>query len=133
MWLPKYLKSPVSQHPLAVNLLTGTKHCWNLGGSTFILFFHHYEISWVRKKFLLLIYETLGHFVNRFIADDKYLLHKKKNFPQSLQTHLSKKVSNFSEFLIAYLDTTILNDFKKKLHHIAWVFPKLLTSKDVVF
>ena len=38
-WLEKSLKSPVSEHPLIVNILKGPKHCRNLQGSTFIILF----------------------------------------------------------------------------------------------
>ena len=38
-----------SEHPLAISLLTGTTHCWNLHGNTFMLFFHQYEINLVGK------------------------------------------------------------------------------------
>ena len=37
MCLLEFPKSPVSEYPLTVNVLTGPKHCWNLNGSTFIL------------------------------------------------------------------------------------------------
>ena len=38
-WLEKSLKSPVSEHPLIVNILKGPKHCRNLQDSTFIILF----------------------------------------------------------------------------------------------
>ena len=43
------LKSPASEHPLAVNVLMYLKHCWNLHGTTFILSCHKSEINWVGK------------------------------------------------------------------------------------
>ena len=42
-WLLKCLKSPVSEHLWTVNMLKGPKHCLNLHGSTFAIFFEHYK------------------------------------------------------------------------------------------
>ena len=39
----KCLKSPVSEHPVTVNMLMGPKHMWNLHDSTVIIIFHPYE------------------------------------------------------------------------------------------
>ena len=39
----KCVKGPVSENPLAVNVLTSPKNCWNLQKSTFILLFHYFE------------------------------------------------------------------------------------------
>ena len=41
MWLDKYLKSPVSEHPSTINMQKRHKHCLNIQDSTFIKFFHH--------------------------------------------------------------------------------------------
>ena len=42
-WVDHSLKSAVSEHPLAVNMLNGYKHFRNLHDSTFIIFFEHSE------------------------------------------------------------------------------------------
>ena len=42
-WLVKYLKSPLSEDHLRGNLLSGSKHCFNMNGSTFTKFIDHYE------------------------------------------------------------------------------------------
>ena len=39
--LNKCLKSLVSKYCWTVNMLNGSKHCWNLHNSTFIIFFYH--------------------------------------------------------------------------------------------
>ena len=39
MWLDKYLKSPISEHPWTINMLKSSKHLQNLHESTFIKFF----------------------------------------------------------------------------------------------
>ena len=41
---------PVSEHPSAVNILTGFKHRWSMQKSTFILHFHHSDIDIARKR-----------------------------------------------------------------------------------
>ena len=47
--LDKCLKSLLLEHHLAVNMLKGTKHLWNLHDSTFVRFLHHYEENLLRK------------------------------------------------------------------------------------
>ena len=48
-WLDHSLKNNVSEHPLTVNMLNSTKHLYNLHESTFIIFFHHSERTWLEK------------------------------------------------------------------------------------
>ena len=48
--LLKCIKGLVSENPLAVNVLTSPKNCWNLQKSTFNLLSHHFEPAWVRKS-----------------------------------------------------------------------------------
>ena len=45
--IPKSLlpKGPVSEHPAAVNVLTGPQNCWNLQESNFIPLFHDFELE----------------------------------------------------------------------------------------
>ena len=47
--LLKCLKSPVSEHLWTVNMLKGPKHCINLKGSIFVIFFDHSERKSARK------------------------------------------------------------------------------------
>ena len=51
-WLDHSLKSAVSQHPLAINMLKGRKHLWNLHQSTFFVFFDHSYWKWLGKYLL---------------------------------------------------------------------------------
>ena len=37
MWLLERIKTPVSEHPLEINVLGGPKHCWILNDSIFLL------------------------------------------------------------------------------------------------
>ena len=48
-WLDHFLKSVVSEYPLAVNMLKGPKDLWNLHESTFIICFDHSDLKWLRK------------------------------------------------------------------------------------
>ena len=43
-------KSLTSEQLSVINLLTGSKHCLNLHGTTIILFFHESGINWAGKS-----------------------------------------------------------------------------------
>ena len=49
-WLLKRLKGLASEDHAVINVLTGSKHCWNQHGTTIILFFHAFGIYWVGKS-----------------------------------------------------------------------------------
>ena len=51
-WLLKRLKSLPSEHHSLMNVLTGSKHCWNQHGTTITLFSRHFEVIWVGKGHL---------------------------------------------------------------------------------
>ena len=52
---------------------------------------------------------------------------------QTIQIHLSQEPTIFSDFFSAFFESTLhLEHFQKKLTLIAYVFPKLLTTKDVL-
>ena len=52
---------------------------------------------------------------------------------QTIQMHLSQKQNIFSEFFSAFLESALnLEHFQKKMTLIAYVFPKLPTTKDVL-
>ena len=60
---------------------------------------------WVKfsvEKFLLVICNILGLFVNTLTADDKYSLLKKDNLTQTIQMQLSEKQKTFSEFFVHF-------------------------------
>ena len=69
---------------------------------------------------LLVICETLGHFVITLTANGKYSLHYRKNLPQVLQMQLSKKQTFFLTLLLYFWD---LNQILKILKNIwaSWV------------
>ena len=52
---------------------------------------------------------------------------------QTIQMHLSRKQKSFSEFSHAFFESALsLEHFKKKMTLIAYVFPKLPTTKNVL-
>ena len=58
----------------------------------------------------------LGQFVNSLTADDKYSRQNRENFLQEIQMQLSQKPKTFTQFFIAFLDSTSSFEyFKKKM------------------
>ena len=52
---------------------------------------------------------------------------------QTLQTHLSQKQNIFSQLFSAFFESALNFElFQKKMPLIAYVFPKLPTTKDVL-
>ena len=52
---------------------------------------------------------------------------------QTIQMHLSRKQKVFSEFFAAFFEFALnFKQFEKKMTLIAYVFPKLPTTKDVL-
>ena len=52
---------------------------------------------------------------------------------QTIQMHLSQKQKSFSEFSCAFFESALsLENFQKKMTLIAYVFPKLTTTKNVL-
>ena len=52
---------------------------------------------------------------------------------QKFQMHLPQKENNFSEFISPFFESALnLEHFQKKMTLIAYLFPKLPTTKDVL-
>ena len=52
---------------------------------------------------------------------------------QTIQMNLSQKAKIFSEFFSAFFESALnFEHFQKKMTLIAYVFPKLRTTKDVL-
>ena len=85
-----------------MNVLTGSKHCWNQHGTTITLFSHYFEVNLVCKKSPSVWYEILRLFVNALTADDKYSVSIIQDLPQHFQTLLSQKQKTFSDFLLHF-------------------------------
>ena len=78
-WLGKCLESPISEHPVTVNMLKVSKHLLNLYDSTYIIFSVtlgkvNYKIS------LLVIFEILALFITSLAPDDKDFLRNRSPF-----------------------------------------------------
>ena len=51
-----------------------------------------------------------------------------------MQMHLSQKQSIFSEFFAVFFESALnLEHFQKKMTLVAYLFPKLPTTKDVLW
>ena len=83
-----------------MNVLKGSKHCWNGDGTTINLFFHEFEVDWVGKS---LLESDLKSQNSLYTTDDKYSRRNMQNFPQQLETPLSQKQKTFCGFFIAFL------------------------------
>ena len=85
------------------------------------------------KKSLLYKWKFFRPFLNTFTANYKYSLNSKDKWNQTIQTHLSQKQNNFSQFFSSFFESSLnFEDFQKKMALIAYVFPKLPTTKDVL-
>ena len=85
------------------------------------------------QKSLLDTWKFFTPFLNTFTANDKYFLISKDKWMQTIQMHLSEKQKFFSEFFSAFFESALnFEHFQKKMTLIAYVFPKLPTTKDVL-
>ena len=102
---------------------------------------HFYHIHWSMwrqlswKKSLLVIWKILGLFVNILTVNAEYSILNRDNLMQPIRKQLYKKQKSFSELSLPSLKSghfEVLNIFKKKMNLIAYVLPKLQTSKERV-
>ena len=85
------------------------------------------------QQSLLHIWKLFRPFLNTLTADDKYSLISKDKWMQTIQMHLSQKQNIFSEFFSAFFESPLnFEDFQKKMTLIAYWFPKLPTTIDVL-
>ena len=81
----------------------------------------------------LVLGETLGVFVDILTTDGKYPVLYCENLPLPVQMQLSEKRKTFSEFFVAFMESTSnFKPFQKKIMVIANIFPKLETVKYFV-
>ena len=86
-----------------------------------------------RKKYLLVICEILGLFVNNLTAVHKFSLLNRDKLTQPIKIQLSKKQERCLNFFQHFGHVgKILNTFKKTMILIGDVFPKLRIPKSVV-
>ena len=84
------------------------------------------------QKSLLDTWKFFSRFLNTLTADDKYSLISRDNWMQISQLHLSQKQNVFSQLFAAFFEFALnLEHFQKKMNLIAYLFPKLPTTKDV--
>ena len=55
-------------------MLEGQKNCWNLQGSSFVIFFDDSRKNFILKNSVLVVSEILRLFVNILTPDEKYSL-----------------------------------------------------------
>ena len=85
------------------------------------------------QKSLLDTWIFFRPFLNTLTADDKYSLISRDKWMQTIQMHLSQKQKIFSDFFRALFESAInFEHFQKKMTLIAYVFPKLPTTKHVL-
>ena len=86
------------------------------------------------QKSLLDTWKFFGSFLNTLTADDKYSLISKDKWMQTIQMLLSQKQNPFLQFFSAIFESALnFEHFQKKLTFIAYVFPKIPTSKDLLW
>ena len=74
--------------------------------------------------------EILRHFVNALTAEDKYSGSNMQNFPQQIQTPLSKKKKSFSRFSIAFLKCAWnLEHFQKKDEYPSVIISEIIDAE----
>ena len=84
------------------------------------------------QKSLLETWKFFSRFFNTLTADDKYSLISRDNWMQTIQKHLSQKQNIFSEFFSEFFESELnFEHFEKKMTLMAYVFPKLPTTKNV--
>ena len=82
---------------------------------------------------LLDTWKLFRPFLNTLTDDDRYSLISKNKWMETIQMHLSQKPKIFSEFVFAFFGYVLnFEHFQKKMTLIAYVFPKLRTTKDVL-
>ena len=85
------------------------------------------------QKSLLDTWKFFRPFLNTLIANDKYSLISKDKWMQTIRMQLSQKPNIFSELFCAFFEFVLnFEHFQKKTTLIAYVFPKLPTTKDVL-
>ena len=85
------------------------------------------------QKSLLDTWKFFRPFLYTLTANDKYSLNSKNKGIQKIQTHLFQKQNIFSQFFSAFFESALnFEHFQKKVTLIAYVFPKLRTTKDVL-
>ena len=87
----------------------------------------------VLEKSVLDTWKFFRLFLHTLTANDKYSLNSKDKWMETIQMHLSQKQNIFSEFFSAFFESALnFEHFQKKMTIIAYIFPKLPTTKDML-
>ena len=85
------------------------------------------------QKSLLDTWKFFRRFLNTLTANDKYSLNSKDKWMETIRMILSQKQNIFSEFFSVFFESALnFEHFQTKMTLIAYVFSKLLTTKDVL-
>ena len=85
------------------------------------------------QKSLLDTWKFFSRFPNTLTTGDNYSLVSRDNWMQTIQMHLSQKEKIFSQFFSAFFESALNSEhFQKRMALIAYVFPKLRTTKNVL-
>ena len=85
------------------------------------------------QKSLLDTWIFFRPFLNTLTADDMYSLISRDKWMQIIQMHLSQKPKIFSDFFSPFFESALnFEHFQKKMTLIAYVFPKLPNTKEVL-
>ena len=85
------------------------------------------------QKLLLDSWKFFRPFLNTLAANDTYSLNSKDKWMQRIQMPLSQKQNLFPQFFSSFLKFALnFEHFQKKTTIMAYVFPKLPTTKDVL-
>ena len=85
------------------------------------------------QQSLLDTWKFYSRYLNTLTTGDNYSLVSRDNRMQTIQMHLSQKQNVFSEFFTAFFEFALnFEHFQKKMTLIAYVFPKLPTTKHVL-
>ena len=130
--LDKCLNAPIWEDLSTGDMVNRPKHWFNLNESAFIILSDHCEGSWVANV-TLRDWKFFTLFLNTLTADDKYSFSSRDKWMQTIQLHLSQKQTFFLDIFSAFFESSLnFEFFQKKMTLIAYVFPKLPTTKDVL-
>ena len=130
--LDKCLKAPVWEDLSTGIMGNRMEHWFNIKESAFIIFSYHCGGNWVEKS-LLETWKFFTPFLNRVTACDKYCVISRDKWMQTSQMYLSQKQDILSQRSSAFFESALNFElFQKKMTLIAYVFPKLPTTKDVL-
>ena len=89
------------------------------------------KLSW--KKWRVVTCKVLRLFANTLTSDDKYSLLSRDNWMQTKRMHWVEKQKTISQTLCSFFKSTSnFEHSQRNMTLIAYVFPKLRTTKDVV-